>query len=288
MKIQPIKRVDEITPEQFKRDFLNTHTPLIFKSFAADWKATSRWNFDFFRAHAGELVVPVSGDWSKNNATQINRGADYTMKFKDFLTAIEKGPTEYRLFAFNLFKSYPELKKDFNYPPFASRWLKMPYLFFGGEGSTVRLHYDFDNSDVFLTQFSGRKKITLFHPANSVWLYRQPFTTHSHLNLTEPSFSQIPSFPHLEGWVCTIEEGDTLYIPAKYWHFIEYETGGFSMALRSLNTSNWELIKGAWYVTAITPLDTIMGKIFPEKWANYKLKKARLKTEKLVRNKKSF
>ena len=288
-KIHQIKRINEISPNQFKQDFLQTHTPLIFRSFAADWKATSHWDFNFFRKYAGELIVPVSGDWAKNNSTQINRGADYKMAFKDFLTAIEKGPTEYRLFAFNLFKSHPELKNDFNYPRFANRWIKMPFLFFGGAGSTVRLHYDFDNSDVFLTQFSGIKKITLFHPDNSDLLYRQPFTTHSHLDLSDSSFKDIPSFPFLEALIGTIEEGDTLYIPSNYWHFIKYETGGFSMALRSLNTSNLAVIKGAWKVIVVTPLDTILGKIFSVKWANYKLKMARRTTEinvqKKVKNK---
>ena len=81
----------------------------------------------------------------------------------------------------------------------------------------------------------------------------------------------------------------TLYIPSNYWHFIKYETGGFSMALRSLNTSNLAVIKGAWKVIVVTPLDTILGKIFSVKWANYKLKMARRTTEinvqKKVKNK---
>lgn len=274
-----IQRIDQISPEKFKEEYLKTHTPLIFKSFSENWIASKKWNFDFFKNYSGHIQVPVSGDWSKNNSTQIDRGVDYEMIFKDFLDAIENGPTEYRLFAFNLFKHQPELKRDFDYPNYANRWLKMPYLFFGGAGSNVRLHYDFDNSDVFLTQFSGTKKITLFHPKFSNLLYRQPFTTHSHLNVSQDDFKKSPTYPLLEALTGKIECGDTLYIPARYWHFIEYETGGFSMALRSLNQSNFEVINGAFYVIAYTQMDNLLGKIIPNRWANFKLKKAKDQVE---------
>ena len=284
MKTIEIERINTIDPERFKQDYLRTHTPLIFRSFSEKWAASTKWTFDFFRHYSGHLNVPVSGDWSKNNSTQIDRGVDYKMTFKEFLDAIENGPTEYRLFAFNLFSFQPELKSDFEYPNFANRWLKMPYLFFGGEGSNVRLHYDFDNSDVFLTQFSGTKKITLFHPKFSNLLYRQPFTTHSHLNLSHEDFKSIPSYHLLEALTGKIECGDTLYIPAKYWHFIEYETGGFSMAIRSLNESNMEVLKGGIYVIAYTQMDNLFGKISPKKWANYKVRKAKKQVEKTLSN----
>ncbi len=275
MKSIQIQRRNEIDEQTFRKEYLQTRTPLIFKSFCKNWPAMEKWNYSFFRSNYGNLDIPVSGDWSKKNATQINRGVDYSMKFRDFLTEIENGPTDYRLFAFNLIKSKPELKNDFNYPSFAMRWLKMPYLFFGGEGSNVRLHYDFDHSDVFLTQFYGRKKITLFSPEYSSLLYRQPLTTHSHLDLTSIEFQKDPAYPFLTCLTGEIEEGDTLYIPACYWHFIEYETSGFSMALRSLNASNVEAIKGAINVLFYTPLDGIIGKIAPKKWENHKLTTAK-------------
>ena len=158
----------------------------------------------------------------------------------------------------------------------------MPFLFFGGAGSNVRLHYDFDNSDVFLTQFSGTKKITLFHPNYSDLLYRQPFTTHSHLNISCEDFKDNPTYPFLESLVGKIECGDTLYIPANYWHFIEYETGGFSMALRSMNKSNIKAIKGAFNVLAITQMDNLFGKISSKSWANYKLNRAKTKAERAL------
>jgi hypothetical protein len=284
MKTIEIQRINQISPARFKEEYLKTNTPLIFRTFSEEWEASKKWNFDFFRNYSGHLQVPVSGDWAKNNSTQINRGVDYKMTFKEFLNAIENGPTEYRLFAFNLFKQQPELKQDFNYPNFANRWFKMPFLFFGGEGSTVRLHYDFDYSDVFLTQFSGTKKITLFHPNYSDLLYRQPFTTHSHLNISNEDFKANPTYPFLESLEGKIEFGDTLYIPANYWHFIEYETGGFSIALRSLNVSNIKVIKGAFNILAITQMDNLFGKISSNNWANYKLQIAKKKAERALKS----
>lgn len=275
MKTISIERCNDIDYKTFKIHYLSEKKPLIFRSFSADWPAMEKWNYSFFRSKYGNLEIPVSGDWSKKNATQIDRGTDYNLKFSDFLDAIEKGPTDYRLFAFNLFKFKPELKNHFTYPCFADRWLKIPYLFFGGQGSNVRLHYDIDHSDVFLTQFSGKKKITLFAPEYSTLLYRQPFTTHSHLNISSIEFSNDPAFRHLSCLTGEIEEGDTLFIPACYWHFIEYETSGFSMALRSLNASNIEVVKGGINVLLYTTLDGLIGKIAPKKWENHKLTTAK-------------
>jgi hypothetical protein len=51
------------------------------------------------------------------------------------------------------------------------------------------------------------------------------------------------------------------------------------MALRSLNESNIEVIKGFLYVTVYTQMDKLLGKVNSDGWSNYKLRKAKEKTE---------
>jgi len=43
-------------------------------------------------------------------------GGDGFMKFGDYLDEIRKGPSELRLFLFNIFKYAPQLKHDFVWP----------------------------------------------------------------------------------------------------------------------------------------------------------------------------
>ena len=97
------------------------------------------------------------------------------MKFGDYLEKITSGPCDLRLFLFNIFKHKPELRNDFGWPSFTRFYLKkVPFMFFGGGGSVVRIHQDMDWSNVFLTQLYGRKKVILFHPRYSKILYRYP------------------------------------------------------------------------------------------------------------------
>ena len=117
-------------------------------------------------------------------------------------------------------------------------------MFFGGKGSITRNHIDIDMSHVFITQFQGIKRIWLFPWEQSDLMYKLPYNFHSLANLQEIDYKKYPALKFLNGYEAVINPGETLYIPSGWWHYIQYETEGYSVSVRALPSSLLEKWRG--------------------------------------------
>ncbi len=274
MKLKPVNSISGISPKDFVRDYLNKGQPVIIKDFISkDSPCWQKWSYDYFKEIAGNEQVDIYGreEESQNHAASPPVGR---MSFGEYLDKIRTEPTELRLFLFNLMKIRPELKKDVIYNDVTGgkvvQWL--PYMFFGGEGSATRNHFDIDMSHVFISQFQGTKRIWVFPNNQSDLMYKLPYNFHSIANLKTSSHEKYPALKLLEGYEALIHPGDTLYMPAGWWHYIQYETEGYSISVRALANSLSEKIKGARNLFITRYFDDTMRKIFKDKWLSYKIK----------------
>ena len=171
----------------------------------------------------------------------------------------------------------------FDFPPIMEGWLKdYPYMFFGCAGSNVRLHYDIDLSNVFITQFKGTKRVTLFDQSQTKYLYKLPFTTHSAADLSNIDYEKYPALKYAHGYRCDLHHGDTLFMPSGIWHYMDYVDGSFSLSLRTLNPSSLGKLQGAYNVFVIRKLDDFVNKYYKNYWSDYKLKKAIARANEIV------
>ncbi len=274
MKLQPIEKREGLTSEEFREEYLLPRKPVIFKDLIKDWPATEKWTFDWFRKNYGHLEVPLFGN-DFHDAGKHYMTSKRKMKFGDYLTLIENEPTELRMFLYNLFDHAPELVNDFNMPNIINGWNKRYYyMFFGGQGSSVNLHYDIDCSHVFLSQFQTRKKVYLFAPDQGELLYHQPFTVKSQMDVNNPDYEKYPALKYVEGLTGTLEHGETLFMPSQYWHHMEYIEGGFGLALRAY--TDWTMLAGAAKNLATHfVIDKGLNQLMGEKWSHWKKEKAR-------------
>lgn len=191
LNLSPIEVRDQITRTNFQEEFVKPNKPVIMKDYSASWPAREKWTFDYFKARHPNVMVPVYKEAFANTGTSYT-STDNKMPFGEYLDLIASEPTQYRMFLYNIFKHIPDLCKDFNYPNIVDRYLtKYPFMFFGGATSWVDVHYDLDLSHVLLTQFAGRKRIVLFAPEYSDYLYRHPLTVSCNIDIGNPDFEQI-------------------------------------------------------------------------------------------------
>lgn len=102
----------------------------------------------------------------------------------------------------------------------------VPRIWLGNE-SVVSTH--FDQSDNVAVVVAGRRRVTLFPPAQLPNLYIGPLDHNmagqptSMVSLKDPDFELYPRFRDAlaEARVVELEPGDALYIPALWWHNIE-------------------------------------------------------------------
>lgn len=281
MKLKQIERVGNISREDFKKNFLDPGIPVILTELASDWPATKKWDWNFLRDNYGHLKVPIfSNDYHKPGKGYMS--ANKEMKFGDYLTLIENEPTEYRMFLYNIFAHAPELVNDFSMPKVMDGFMeKYPFMFFGGQGSYVSLHYDIDCSCVFHTHFMTEKQCILFDQSQSKLLYNHPFTVQSHVNVLNPDYDKFPALKYAEGYETLLKHGETLFMPPLCWHFMHYVKGGYSLSLRA-NINSATKVKGLMNIARHFVVDKGMNKILGETWKNYKIKTAREKAEKAI------
>ena len=269
MQFQDIERVSNLDKKSFEENYLTQGKPIIITDLSKDWAAREKWTLEFFNKNYGYLSVPVySQNYSKPGSNYMS--PDKKLPLSEFIETIKAGPTDLRMFLFNIFKHAPKLMEDFSIPTITTGFFdSYPMTFFGGKGSITNLHYDIDYPDLFLTQFVGRKRIVLFAPKQSTNLYRHPFTVKSLIDVNTPDYERFPALKNVKGLDCTLQPGETLYMPRAYWHYIEYIDAGFSMTLRA-NKSTWNRVKGFSNIMLHYTVDKGLNKILGQKWHRYK------------------
>lgn len=270
MQLHAIEKVSGLSREQFSNDYLTPMKPVVFKDLMDDWAAKDKWTIEHFKSKYGDLMVPVYS----NNYSKPGKGymaPEKKMKFGEFLDILTKPePCDLRMFLFNIFQHAKELTKDYQTPTIMDGFYNdFPFMFFGGKGSKVALHYDIDMSHVFLNQIHGRKRVVLFSPDQSKLIYHLPYTVASYIDVNHPDYQKHPAQRFAVGNEVMLYPGETLFIPSGYWHYIEYTDGGFSISLRS-NESITRRIKGAINIAKHFMVDKGMNKIMGEEWLTMK------------------
>jgi hypothetical protein len=273
MKLLEIDRRSGLTPKEFRDEYLRPNKPVVFTDLMKDWSALHKWNSEFFKNQYGHLQVPVfSSNYSKPGKGYMTN--DTEMRFDDFLEITEKGNTDLRLFLFDIFKYAPELRNDFAFHTIMRGFLtRFPFMFFGGAGAEVTMHYDIDCANVFLSQFAGNKRVILFSPDQSKKIYHHPFTVKSLIDPKAPDYNNFPALRDAVGYETVLKHGETIFMPSRYWHYMQYLDFSFGLALRSQSTMGSH-IRGGFNIASHFLIDKTMNFTIGNKWHEWKEKKA--------------
>jgi len=281
MLLQSIDVVQNISSSEFKSKYYKPKIPLVMRDLAKEWPAYKKWNWEYFKEIVGDKKVGLYNNVKSDAYTPINTADDYKT-FGEYVDMIQKGPAGWRIFLFNIFDHAPQLIEDFKWPEHLMKGFvkKYPMLFTGGESSITHMHFDIDLSHILHTQFAGRKRVLLFRHEEQHKLYRKPFEVLSLADFSNyslgngnPDYEKFPALKHAVGYDLILNPGDTLFMPAGYWHHMEYIDSGFAMSLRALQSSVSGKAKGIWNLFGMRSIDTVMKKTVPKWWYGYKIKK---------------
>jgi Cupin-like domain len=282
---QKIDILDYSALNTFKDSYFKPQIPVVIKGLASEKIAGKQWSIAYFKDTMGELEVDVFDNSNKKSAASALTKPDLKMKFGDYLSIISKNEkTDLRIFLFDLFKFNPKLRKEFPCPSIFKGMLDhMGYMFFGGKDTTVRIHYDVDLSNVLLTHFGGKKKVVLIAPEYTDLLYCLPYNTYSLINLDKINHKKYPGLEYVNGYECILEDGDSIFMPSGYWHYMTYLEGSFSISYRKIAPSFQVMFQGIVNIIVRMPFDKLMGKILGEKWLQLKETEAQRKAAIAIR-----
>ncbi|HRN79771.1 MAG TPA: cupin-like domain-containing protein [Ferruginibacter sp.] len=275
MQLKPVDTFETLSPADFKSRYYQPMVPVVMKGLSKQWPALNKWTWDYFINVVGDKQVGVYNNVKSDSYTPINTADDY-MLFGDYLKKARSGPLDLRIFLFNIFQHAPQLTADFTWPDkYMSGFVKKyPMLFVGGQGSITHMHFDIDMSHILHTQFTGRKRVLLFPFTEQHKLYRKPWEVLSLANFANYSqsfdYENFPAVKLAKGYEVILEHGDTLFMPAGYWHHMEYLDAGYAMSLRAMQSSLIGKLGGVWKLFGMRGIDTLMKKTAPEWWYNRK------------------
>jgi len=288
MQVQAIDRVKTISPSDFHQHYRIPRKPVIIETLSRQWPAYDKWTWDYFKSLMGKVEVPVYNNSRAGSRVLVN-GGDDNMAFGDYIDMIRRGPSEWRIFLFNLFKHAPQLKEDFTFPAHLLKGFlrSFPMLFVGGAGSIAHMHYDIDLAHIFHTQFLGRKRILLLENNQSAFIYRMPGTVESAASFVGwqdgLDTHHFPALSLAKGYTAVLEHGDTLFMPTGYWHHMEYLESGCAMSLRAMPETIAGKFNGLYHLIGLRHFNNMMIRLYPEWWYHYKRRSARAKAERAVR-----
>lgn len=280
LNLEKIDRVQNISKADFVKNYVKPQIPLVIEGLIEDWDAYALWNFDYIKEKVGDKIVPLYDDRPVDYKDGFNE-PHAKMRMSEYIDLLQKEPTRYRIFLYNVLKEVPELQKDFEFPDVGLRLLKsLPMLFFGGEDSFTFMHYDIDLANILHFHFQGKKECILFPNDQKEHLYKVPHSliTHESIDFSNPDFEKWPALKNAKGYKTHLEHGHTLYMPEGYWHYMRYITPGFSMSMRALARNPKNLSQAIYNVFVMRNLDNVMRRLKGQKWIDEKNQKAIDKT----------
>ncbi|KAK7262554.1 hypothetical protein RJT34_30128 [Clitoria ternatea] len=243
LKLLPVKSLSSklvvkksaLSLEKFLKDHYLCASPVVISDCMAHWPAKARWNsLDYLLRVAGDRTVPV--EVGKNYL--CTEWKQELITFSEFLQRINSdgcshgGPTY--LAQHPLFDQINELRRDIFIPDYCFAGggeLQSLNAWFGPAGTVTPLHHDPHHN--ILAQVVGKKYIRLYAPSLSEELFPHSGTmlsNSSQVDLDDIDERKFPKVQDLEFVDCILEEGEMLYIPPKWWHYVRSLTTSLSVS----------------------------------------------------------
>jgi len=269
LTLSAVERVGAISKQSFLDDYRRPRRPVVVEQLTAPWPARSKWSVDYLKSAAGEREIPVYDGSHPARGRTYQHAAAGRMLLRDYLARLEDGENALRIFFVRVVPMLPELLADFTYPEMGVRFVERLSVFFaGGRSARVQMHFDVDFADVFLCHFGGKKRVILFPPDQTPYLYRVPFSFSSRFDLAPdaPDYDTFPALARARGEVAELGHGDAIYIPPGYWHYVLYDDIGFSISLRTLPGTARDLLGALGNIMVIRTIDGVMRKALGQRW----------------------
>ncbi|MBU6184032.1 MAG: cupin-like domain-containing protein [Rickettsiales bacterium] len=230
---------------------ISIRRPFIICNLMKSWPATYKWNLEYLEEHVGDnLINYVETDI--NNVTAYEKILQ--MKMSDFLKRLAKAVHKEHineniyLVVSKIMSHFnrrspilPNLLKDINIPnfiPYERLWEINLWMGIGGNRSNLH----FDPEENLLSIVQGSKKVVLFAPNQSRFLYQNKKSTtnllHSTVNIFDFDEEKFPLIKKSKYYETEVKQGETLYLPSGWWHAVE------SSNELNIAVNLWWLIEG--------------------------------------------
>jgi len=233
---RPIPRARVPSLREFRREYERPRRPVVLTGALDDRPALRTWSLDYLAAH-GDLPVRVR--ISKRGARQLFDGdmlAAFEFRTVPLSVAIERiadlDTDEVWYVQHGDLPRAERLASEIGSIPYLPKRLRdRSLLWVCGPGTVNPLHWD--TNHVLLAQVTGEKRFVVFSPEDSHKLASFADRTvwrSTALDLGAIDRTRFPDVDRATAWEATIGPGDVLFIPYRWWHYMECPHGSISVS----------------------------------------------------------
>lgn len=255
-------------PQAAMDDRFARSVPVVLTDAQEGWPAIRKWSFEFFGQRYGDEEVPCSD--LAPFFQEHDRGKMLTVRasLREFSRYVLGEPNAIRPLQRSLerpfyanswtpFMKYPELLADVSDrlycvqdsvprvegPGPAKEFnCSLTKIFMGPAGTVSRLHHDTYATHVWLSQIRGRKQFIVFPPDDWKFLHcaveDECFGRTSLFNPEAPDYDAFPEARHATAYSVVVEEGETVVLPSKWWHWAKSLTPSVTLMRNFVNEGN--------------------------------------------------
>jgi histone arginine demethylase JMJD6 len=236
-----IDRRAGLSAEAFKREFLLPLRPVVLTDAISHWGAYGKWSPQFFKENYGQLEIEVDGE---------------SMTLGELVDRIEASSSEHPApyLRNQLLADWPpELLADVLPMPTCTKpnWFESRLFpsrrrmtsieaYLGGEGARFPvLHWDGLHTHAFLMQLYGDKEYIVFAPDQTRFMYPRDGGNISQIeSVLEPDLERFPLYDQAQGTRFQLHPGETLFVPAGWWHTARILNPSVTVSVNGLNQPN--------------------------------------------------
>ncbi len=220
--------VDEISgpiePERFFEQYYTANKPLVFRAIVDYWRAFDGLTYEMLVERYGDSMVEVTQGRLDDRDHEIHpERYREKVRLEEFIEFAKTQVTNERyLVAQNraLQNVMDDLKERIDPLPgiVESNTDGDAYLWIGPQGTITHLHYDRVN--VLHVVVRGAKKFILTPPDDGAFVYNH-IGVFSEVDAVNTDVTRHPLYASARKLEVTVSEGDAIFIPVGWWHYVE-------------------------------------------------------------------
>ncbi|GAA2357140.1 hypothetical protein Cme02nite_50670 [Catellatospora methionotrophica] len=239
-----VKRVDSISVEDFQRDHVSTHTPVIVRNLQQGTRLGGLTTEEAFAAAFGDQVIQVQQNYTSplSRSTAAARRQGLSQKVRNRIE-------DQRLDAYlEHVRDNPDtdlLCVEYRTPQALTAALRVPeiclgadraedlvtFTFVANQGNYAHLHFDGDFRNVLLYQVFGRKRVVMV-PLDAQEKISPAMNFSKLLIQNMGEEEKLHLLRYLGAYDCVLQPGEAIYFPPSIWHYVEYIDTGMSINFR--------------------------------------------------------
>ncbi len=239
-----IDRRTGVSQKEFLDRYYSQNQPVLMTDSCDRWPALSLWDADYLVAKLGSTEIEVMAGRESDPEYEINSNQHrFLMPFDEYVAKIrtESRSNDTYLVANNKLlatEAALPLWDDFTLD---ERYLAPDpkrthaFLWFGPAGTVTPLHHDSVN--VLFNQIDGWKHFILV-PSLEIHRVYNNLAVYSQVDPLNPDLGQYPLFAGAQQIHLDVGPGQTLFIPAGWWHHVESTEASISISFTNFAFSN--------------------------------------------------